>query len=789
MTERSSTRKEERARCTGSDVAARGSISLPVVDTDHKPGGTIRQSKNGKRRAIVLVLVQGVLIVHIVAWSLGLFGAKTISPIEPSESMEFVKTGIINAGLVFFAIALLATLILGRWFCGWGCHVVLLQDWCGWMMKKMGIRPKPFRSRLLIYVPFLLALYMFIWPAAYRWGLIPLDKVMADSLGAEHWLVETERTAFGVFGVPLPRQSIEPWQAQLHLTTEEFWRTFPGVMVAIPFLLICGFATVYFLGAKGFCTYGCPYGGFFAPLDKYALGSIRVTDACEQCGHCTAVCTSNVRVHDEVREYGMVVDQGCMKCLDCVSVCPNDALYFGFGKPSVLKGPAKNEKPKKKYDMSWGEEIGIASVFALVFFSVRGVYEVIPFLMAAGVAGVTAFMVWKLWRMLRDANVNFHRYRLKSRGSIGRSGWVFAAITVFVLVVTAHSGMVNLAHAIGNRSDEQVQFPAHLVFAEARIEMPDAMKAHAERAVKYLTMASSIEDGGIGLMSTWQSKIDFRLAWLTSALGRFDEAQRYMERVIARDGMNETTASWLFRIYFVSGQREANFAHLLQLADEHPDYLSALAEGMQWLLHEGENDLAVEITEKASERQPNSLAALRLQAWAKVATGRTDEGLTEAMRSTMIPLAEEPNHGQFMPEPLDVEFIFNTAVELIQQERVEDGLNLARAAYAQRPTNLSVMRRLSFLEVQVGDLHEGIALIRQTLEIDPSSPHGHYYLAVALAHDNQLAEAYPPMKTAIELSEGTAPGLWYMQMSEICAALNKTEEAQQYAAEGEKRQQ
>ena len=29
-----------------------------------------------------------------------------------------------------------------------------------------------------------------------------------------------------------------------------------------------------------------------------------MTDACEHCGHCTVVCTSNVRVHEEVRDFG-----------------------------------------------------------------------------------------------------------------------------------------------------------------------------------------------------------------------------------------------------------------------------------------------------------------------------------------------------------------------------------------------------------------------------------------------------------------------------------------------------
>ena len=93
--------------------------------------------------------------------------------------------------------------------------------------------------------------------------------------------------------------------------------------------------TVYFLGQKGFCTYACPYGGFFGLADKLSPGKIRVTDACNQCGHCTATCTSNVLVHAEVKQYGMVVDPGCMKCMDCISVCPNDALYFGFGKPTL----------------------------------------------------------------------------------------------------------------------------------------------------------------------------------------------------------------------------------------------------------------------------------------------------------------------------------------------------------------------------------------------------------------------------------------------------------------------
>jgi hypothetical protein len=171
----------------------------------------------------VLVTVQLVMIAHVILWlagrKYGWFGGQTLTPVEPSESMEFVKHGVINAGLIFFALALLGTLIFGRFFCGWGCHIVMLQDFCSWIMKKCGVRPKAFRSRFLIYVPLILALYMFVWPAVYRWAVIPASQALAERWSAIPNLADAP-----------------PWGLQTHLTTAEFWKTFPGVMVAIPFL-------------------------------------------------------------------------------------------------------------------------------------------------------------------------------------------------------------------------------------------------------------------------------------------------------------------------------------------------------------------------------------------------------------------------------------------------------------------------------------------------------------------------------------------------------------------------
>ncbi len=86
--------------------------------------------------------------------------------------------------------------------------------------------------------------------------------------------------------------------------TTDFWATFPGVAVAVLTFAVCGFAVVFVLGSKGYCTYGCPYGAAFGMADRVAPIRIRVTDACQGCATCTSVCTSNVRVHEEVRDHG-----------------------------------------------------------------------------------------------------------------------------------------------------------------------------------------------------------------------------------------------------------------------------------------------------------------------------------------------------------------------------------------------------------------------------------------------------------------------------------------------------
>ncbi|MCG8406265.1 MAG: tetratricopeptide repeat protein [Phycisphaerales bacterium] len=395
---------DRKASCTPRPSAKEGDVRLSVIAVDPVTG--MKKSRSGRWRAYSLAIVHLLMVGHFLHW---LWAGSTLTPIEPSESVELIRRGEINMGLVFFGLALIATLILGRWVCGWGCHIIAYQDLTLWLLKKLRMRPKAFRTRFMIYIPLVVAAgWMFLYP-----------------LGARLWTM--------VQGHPAPEFT---W----HLMRTGFWDTFPGPVFACLTILVCGVVIIYYLGPKAFCTYGCPYGAFFGLTDKLATARIRVTDACKQCGHCTAACTSNVNVAEEVNLYKMVVDPGCMKCLDCVEVCPNDALYFGFGKPALGAKPARPPK-QRRYDMTLAEEIVALFVFFATLVSVNGLYGQFPFLMSLGVACVVTFVCMKTARIFYARDVMLQKLRLKTGGKTRPQGVAHVVVTLLLVGLLIHSGV------------------------------------------------------------------------------------------------------------------------------------------------------------------------------------------------------------------------------------------------------------------------------------------------------------------------------------------------------------
>ncbi len=568
------------ARCSDK----RAGPTQPPAELENGP--KIRKSRAGLPRALVLVGVHALIAVHIVHWA---ETGATMTPLEPSEAMEFSKHGIVNAGLVFFALMIASTLVLGRWFCGWACHVVALQDGARWLLLKLGIRPRAVNLGLLGAVPWLAFAYMFLAPLLMR-------AMHGQDLGvhAVRW------------------------------TTESFWATFPSWPVAVATFAVCGFAIVYFLGSKGFCTYGCPYGGIFGVADQLAPVRIRVTDACEGCGHCTAVCTSNVKVHQEVRDFGAVVDPGCMKCLDCVSVCPKDALYVGFGAPAVATKPRRRElvstssvnkgrlavlfgfiaaslcvfmsfdgtidwtlagvlsigafavalvfrgKAKRAEDYSLAEEVLLGALFLVAMLVFRGYKNSVPFLFALGLSAILAYLAVQWMRLFYERDVALQRHRFRIGGKMTRSGVAFAALMLPVGWLWVDAGIEqSAAHELSARARERMQGARQAFVKGLEAGNANRFAEAIDRFREALDLDPSLVEARVNL------------GGMLCASGRYAEGIVELEAALSARPDDPDTHVLLARAYLATNdppRARAALESALELAPDHADARALLAE-------------------------------------------------------------------------------------------------------------------------------------------------------------------------------------------------------------------
>ena len=653
----------------------------------------------GKWRATVLVVVHLAIVAHAVQWLVSGMrdGVRnTLSPVEPSEAMHALEGGRINAGFVMFILAIITTALFGRFFCGWLCHIVALQDLCGWMMKKIGIHPKPWRSRLLLWVPLAVAVYMFIWPTFRREVVVRAFAALGGTMPA--WMGEV--------------QPLRGFTNQFMV--EDFWASFPPYYIAIPMLLIIGFGMVYFLGAKAFCTYGCPYGGFFGPVDRLAPVRIKVSDACNGCGHCTAVCTSNVRVSEEVRDYGAVVDPGCMKCLDCVSVCPNGALSVGFATPAIFTKPRNVESAKLaakkrslRYDLTLREELVAGVIFYLLVFGYRGMYGQVPLLLAVAMAGLGTFAIHSTWRLMRDANVRGPFWQLKRGGRVTAAGGAFALFTAAFTAVGLQGVVMNYASLRGDLIYAQLEVSRSMVFAPGYAPRAGDQAA-AERALSWYNVQRSIRDGGIAFYTSWG--VDVRMSWLAAVAGDLPASERYLRGAIDGGLVNDDLALGLVQVRRLrcasAEQIDQEFARLLKPSGD----LTATRVAYRDFL---------------------------------ISFGRVDEAKAVHQRA-------------IAHDPASVDEVNAAASWLMSTRQFEPAASVLQAGLTQRPTSPVLRSTLARVRVAEGKLDEAIELQRLASDSHPS-PERYALLADLLAAKRDFAGAEAVLRKSLDDFQPSGP--------------------------------
>ncbi len=274
-----------------------------------------------------------------------------------------------SAGLerlaVVFGVIILASVILGRVFCGWVCPFGLYTDLMTRLRKALKIRRRLVtdqnakRIHQLSYV--LLA------------ALIVLSIVFASQAISGLQLVDgTQKGGFVYTYFSAPFCQVCPMKPLCILsetsvglmkpawivqnTTGAVWQL--GYYITSTNLIILGLVTAAaFFFRRSWCQI-CPLGGLIALFNRFPpfkwISGVRlnkIEEKCTKCGICKRVCPTQVKQVYE-KKSGDVASAQCIYCLRCVEMCPEkDCLQFNF----LGKTLCRSRNWLNKFDNVMGE--------------------------------------------------------------------------------------------------------------------------------------------------------------------------------------------------------------------------------------------------------------------------------------------------------------------------------------------------------------------------------------------------------------------------------------------------
>ncbi len=681
--------------------ASKPSVPAPTEALDTL---TNRPSRYGRWRAATLTGVYVLFAMHFAHWKVA---GKTLAPLELNEVMYTLELGIVTAGFLFMVAAFLSAAIFGRFFCSWGCHILALEDLCEWLLRKIGIRPKPVRSRMLLLVPPGALFYMFVWPQIarlFRGDPFPELRLLSDADG---------------------------WAS---FVTTDFWRNLPGPGITIITFLVCGFAIVYILGSRSFCLYGCPYGVVFALADRIAPGRIIEKGKCEQCGHCTAVCSSHVRVHEEIAEYGMVVDPACLKDLDCVSACPNQALGYGFTRPSLLRSFSRIGRRRLRYDFTLTEDVLMAVVFFATLLIFRGLYNLVPFLMTLGLGGIFAYLAVLTLRLFKRPNVRLNQFQLKRSNRLTASGGSFAVLIAALAVFVIHSAFIRYHQFQGQRGFERIAWYLDHEGTNPPESLVGASLGHFQACERWGVFRSPL--------------LDYRLASLYSFASPPTEAESYYRRILARDELDYGSRLQLARMLVRCGRieearHELSIVTSATLADKDQGNLSHMRSDAYRLLAEinvslGEGAVAVAEYRRALVEHPDAVDIHLSLAELLASEGHLEQAVGEMRTALKLTPNSAPAH-------------YNLAVMLAVMGRDVEAVEQYRTAIRLDPRDAESHNNLGFLFAKQGEFDAAQELFQRAIRLRPTYAEPHFNLARLLMQVGRATEAGRYLRRAVEL--------------------------------------
>jgi polyferredoxin len=284
-----------------------------------------------------------------------------------------LSRGVINAGFIFWMSIFIATLLLGRAFCGWFCWFGGYLDLVEWGRGKLKIK---IPRRILLYlvaIPFVsLALKI------YNTVLVKWLQGFPDTF---------------IFRL----SDVEPWGGQQ-----------TGISILIT-LIMFGPVLLFVFGKRAWCRYLCPIGALLKIFSRLGVGKVRLmNDECMGCGNCNRICDMQVDVLGELKSHGAVGSSDCIRCLKCIDNCPKGSIGFSLcSKKASLSVEANTRAEQfsleRRKISSFDVVVMVLWISATLVFNVAGLSQNSPqeikVLMTPGLLLVTYSLVWLFKRV------------------------------------------------------------------------------------------------------------------------------------------------------------------------------------------------------------------------------------------------------------------------------------------------------------------------------------------------------------------------------------------------------
>lgn len=244
-------------------------------------------------------------------WSMRFAGIDVSDPLAAVELIATSKTFYLPF-LASIIIPVLCTVLLGRVFCSFICPANLF----------FGIVCR-FRAVLK---------YAEIHPAGVSFSLSHKYVLLALGLIAA---AAASQPLFALFYPPvLVSRIIHAWIVGTP------W----GAMLALLLVLA---AVELFVSPRWWCRTVCPGGALYALLGWPRILRVKLDDnRCTRCGTCEPVCDPGI---SPVSDSSGIE---CTNCGECIKACPEHALYFSTGLPSLGRKPSSRRQVTSSTAMS-----------------------------------------------------------------------------------------------------------------------------------------------------------------------------------------------------------------------------------------------------------------------------------------------------------------------------------------------------------------------------------------------------------------------------------------------------